>query len=138
VAEVAESVEPVGPVVQRCGVELVLMGLGAMLAWLCHESVNAHLQISQLGEWLAAVVELASVWLGLEVDQSVGSHVSTLSEVLAADVAIVWTLTGMAALVRLGFVRHIPQPSGKITHPEVAHLGEILIANIARLRRSAA
>jgi hypothetical protein len=86
-------------------VELVLVGLRVMLAGLWEESVNAHLQVSQLGEELPAVVELASVWLGLEMDQSVGSHVSPLGEVLSTDVAVVWTLTGMAALVRLGLVR---------------------------------
>ena len=63
--------------------------------------MSTNLEVSQLGEWLSAVVELAHVWLGLEMDQSVRSHVSSLGEVLAADVAMVRALASVAALVRL-------------------------------------
>jgi hypothetical protein len=88
-----------------------------MLVWPM-KSANSYLEVSQLREWLPTVIELAAVRLGLEMDQSVGSHVPALREVLPADVAMVRALASMTALVS----------------PEVTHLGELLIADIARLR----
>lgn len=67
----------------------------------CVELVLMRLQIPELGELLAAVVELAGERLDLLVDDFVRSDVAALREGLAADVAVVWAFTGVPALVGL-------------------------------------
>jgi hypothetical protein len=98
---------------------------------------NQYLEVPQLGEWLSAVVELASIWLSLQMNHPVGSHVSPLSEILPADVAMVRTLASMAALVCLEMSGIFCKQGRNITNPEVPHLGEFLIAYCASLTRLA-
>lgn len=66
-------------------VELVLMGL----------------EIPELGELLAAVVESTEVRLGLIVYDLVGSYVAALREAFSADFALVWSFTSVSSLVSL-------------------------------------
>lgn len=77
------------------------------------EFVLVRFQIAQLREVLAALVQLASVGLGGRVDDLVRAHVAVLCEGLAARLAVVGPLAGVAAFV--GF--------------EVAQLAETLAAS---------
>jgi hypothetical protein len=62
---------------------------------------RTYLKVPKLGEWLAAVIESADVWLGLIVDDLMGADIAPLSEFLSTDVARKWSLTSMASLVSL-------------------------------------
>lgn len=61
-----------------------------------------NLKIAKLGELFPAIIKLASKRLDLLVNNHVCSDISALSEGLAADVAVIWPLPGMAPLVCLG------------------------------------
>ena len=63
--------------------------------------VLVALQVAELGELLVARVELAGERLGGCVHDLVRAHVAALREHLAAHVAFVRTLAGVAPLVRL-------------------------------------
>jgi hypothetical protein len=60
-----------------------------------------YLQVSKLGELLAAVVKLAGEWFDLLVHDLVCPDVTTLRKCLATDVALVRTFTGVASFVCL-------------------------------------
>lgn len=60
-----------------------------------------YLQVSKLGKLLAAVIKLAGEWLDLLVHNLVCSYVSTLSECLATNVALVRAFAGVASFVCL-------------------------------------
>ena len=66
------------------------------MAW-----VKTNLEVSELRELLAALIEAAEVWLGLFMDDLVGTNVPTLSESFAADIALVRPLACMASLMSL-------------------------------------
>jgi hypothetical protein len=66
-----------------------------------HAVDSAYLQVAQLSELFAAVVELAAEWLDLLVNDLVCSNVATLGKTLSADVTAVWTLPSVSPLVCL-------------------------------------
>ena len=65
------------------------------------EFVLVRFQVAELGEVLAAVVQLASVGLCGRVHDLVRSDVSVLGEGLAADVAVVGSFAGVSSFVGL-------------------------------------
>ena len=71
----------------------------ALLRRSCETKTN--LEVSELGEGLAAVIESAEVWFGLIVNDLVGADVAALGEPLATDIACKWSVTGMSSLVGL-------------------------------------
>jgi hypothetical protein len=60
-----------------------------------------HLEIAELSELFAAVVESAGKGLQLLMDNFVCSHISSLRKGLAADVAVVRPLASVTALMSL-------------------------------------
>jgi hypothetical protein len=62
---------------------------------------SAYLQVTQLSELFAAVVELAAEWLDLLVNDLVCSNVATLGKTLPADVTAVWSLPSVSPLMCL-------------------------------------
>lgn len=64
-------------------------------------AVITYLEISQLGELLAALVEPAGEGLDLLVHDLVRSYVAALGEFLAANVAGIWPFAGVTSLVCL-------------------------------------
>jgi hypothetical protein len=62
---------------------------------------RTNLEVSELREELAAVVESAGVGFGLIVDGLVDADIAALCEFLAADIACMWLFTSMAPLVGL-------------------------------------
>jgi len=65
------------------------------------EFVLVGLEVSKLGELLAAVIESAEIWFGCIVNDLVGANISALSEPLSTDFAWVWSFACMATLVSL-------------------------------------
>lgn len=63
-----------------------------------------YLEIAQLGEFLAAVVEETGEGFCLEVGDLVGADVAALGEALVADVAFEGFFAGVSALMGLGWV----------------------------------
>lgn len=63
--------------------------------------VLVGLQVSELGELLATTLQLAGERLDVLMDDLVRANVAALSEGLAADVAVVWSLASVATLVSL-------------------------------------
>lgn len=64
-------------------------------------SAIAYLQVAQLRELLPTIIELASEWLDLLVNDLVGAYVAALCKSLAADVTAVGTLACVASLMGL-------------------------------------
>jgi hypothetical protein len=62
---------------------------------------RTNLEIAELGELFAALIETAEVGLGLIVDDLVGTYVSTLGKSLAADFTSVWAFSGVPSFVSL-------------------------------------
>lgn len=54
-----------------------------------------------MGELLATLVEAAKIRLGLLVDDLVSTNISALGESLPTDIAVVWSLAGVASLMGL-------------------------------------
>jgi hypothetical protein len=63
--------------------------------------MEAYFEVAELCELLATVVETAKVGFGLIVDNLVGTHVTTLGESLAADLAEIWAFSCVPSLVCL-------------------------------------
>jgi hypothetical protein len=60
-----------------------------------------YLQVPQLGKLLSTVIQSASEWFDLLVDDLVCTDIATLGKCFAADIAAVRALSGMAPLMRL-------------------------------------
>lgn len=60
-----------------------------------------HLQVSELSELLATTLQLTGEGLDMLMDDLVRANVAALSEGLAADVAVVWSLASVTTLVSL-------------------------------------
>jgi hypothetical protein len=60
-----------------------------------------YLEVSELSELLATIVQSAREGLDLLVNNLVGTNIATLRKGLAADVAAVWALSSMAPLMCL-------------------------------------
>ena len=68
---------------------------------LCGWKDLKYLEVAQLGELLAAVVELAGEGLDLLMDNLVRSHVASLRESLATDLTVEGSLASMSSLMCL-------------------------------------
>jgi hypothetical protein len=60
-----------------------------------------YLEVSELSELFAAVVESAEIWFGCIVNDLVGANVAALCESLSTDFARVWSFTCMASFMGL-------------------------------------
>lgn len=78
---------------------------------LIDSSRRLYLQVPQLSELLATVIELASERLDLLMNDLMRSYVATLRKSLAALVAVVRSLSGMATLVSLRSLSAMGQAS---------------------------
>lgn len=63
--------------------------------------VLVGLQVSELSELLATTLQLTGEGLDMLMDDLVRANVAALSEGLAADVAVVWSLASVTTLVSL-------------------------------------
>jgi hypothetical protein len=61
----------------------------------------SYLEIAQLSELLPTVFEFTNERFGLVMDDLMCANVSSLSETLATDLAVVRPLTGVAAFMSL-------------------------------------
>jgi hypothetical protein len=61
----------------------------------------SNLEVSELRELLATLIEAAEIWLGLLMNDLVSTNVPTLGESFAANFALVWTFACMASLMGL-------------------------------------
>jgi hypothetical protein len=62
---------------------------------------RTYLQIAELRELLAALIQSTEVGLGLVVNYSVGSDVASLSKRLSAGFALEWPFPGVSSLMSL-------------------------------------
>jgi hypothetical protein len=60
-----------------------------------------YLEVAQLSELLAAVIESASERLDLLVDDFVRANIAALRKGLAADITAIWTFSSMTPLMCL-------------------------------------
>lgn len=70
-----------------------------------------YLEVAELSELLPALVQSASEGLDLLVDDLVRSNIAALSEGLAANVAVVWSFSGVSPFVSLAGVSENDQTS---------------------------
>jgi hypothetical protein len=62
---------------------------------------KSYLEVSELGELLPTLLQLAGVWFRSIMDDFVGTNVALLSKAFPADIALIWSFAGVTALVCL-------------------------------------
>ena len=62
---------------------------------------RTHLEVSELSEQFAAVIESAEVGLGPIMNDLVGTYIAALGETFPTDLAVIWALSSMSSFMCL-------------------------------------